>query len=265
MARHSAPKGDSYRPQEPLYDTAVATPSHAERARTLCASVGTATLCTLTRQSHPYGSFVTYALDGGSPVFLISALAEHTQNVRRDGRVSLLVAESGDGDPLARARVTLVGDIGELAPAAGESARGAFLAAHPSAGYYVDFDDFSFWRLAVSGVRYIGGYGRMSWVDVSEWEAAEPDPIAPAARRIIEHMNEDHAEAMRLCCLAFSRATEVSAATMTSVDRYGFEMSAVTEAGPRPIRLAYPSPAESADAVRTHLVAMVRHARERVA
>ena len=90
MRRHASPRG--YRHQEPLYDTEIPTPSHAERARTLAGVIGTGTLCTL-RDGHPYGSFVTYGLDGGSPVFLVSVLAEHTKNLSTDPRCSLLVSE----------------------------------------------------------------------------------------------------------------------------------------------------------------------------
>ncbi len=101
----------------------------------------------------------------------------------------------------------------------------------------------------------------MSWVDGADWYAAEPDPLASVAGGIITHMNEDHAEAMVLYCKAFSKATEISAATMTSVDRYGVEMSAVTAEGPRPVRLAFPEPVVTAGEVRTSLVAMLERAR----
>ena len=98
--RHDAPQ--TPRP-DPLYDISVATPTHSEYARTLVDGTASATLCTVAREptGHPYGSFVTYCMHGARPVFLISHLAEHTRNLNR---CSLLVAESGDGDPLARGR-----------------------------------------------------------------------------------------------------------------------------------------------------------------
>ncbi len=251
------------RSQELLYDEDVATPTHAEYARTLVERVRVGTLCTLRGGGHPYGSFCTFAMDGPDPVFLISELAEHTQNLRGDPRASLLVAQAheGDADPLANARLTLVGECRPQSGEASARARAAFLARHPGAAYYADFKDFHFWRLAVSELRYIGGYGRMSWVELEGWRAAEPDPIAGAAAGIIRHMNEDHADAMVLYCRHFSRATDTSAATMTGVDRYGFEMSAVTGAGPRPIRLAFSQPVTSSADVRRELVELVKRAR----
>ena len=103
----------------------------------------------------------------------------------------------------------------------------------------MDYKDFSFWKLQVERVRYIGGYGRMSWVSRDDWFAAEPDPIAPYAQSIMDHMNKDHATRMVDYCTGLTKAKDTTAATMTAVDRYGFEMSAITSKGPRLIRLAF--------------------------
>ena len=250
---------------EPLYDVGVPTPTHAERARTLVARISTGTLSTLAidPEGYPYGSFVTVAFDAGNPVFLISALAEHTRNLERDSRASLMVAEGGSADPLANGRVTLLGPCTRI-EADLASARAAFFAAHPNSSYYADFRDFAFWKLHVSQVRYIGGYGRMSWVSRADWLAAEPDPLSPSAAGIIAHMNADHADAMVLYCKAFSKAKEITSASMTGVDRYGFEMSAMTAAGPRPVRLAFGTPVSTPEEARAALVAMVKDARSRL-
>ena len=94
----------------------------------------------------------------GHPVFLISGLAEHTRNLERDHRSSLLVAESSAEDPLANGRVTMLGRCKRVEEDGG-SARAAFLTAHPNAAYaayYADFRDFAFWKLRVNAIRYIG-------------------------------------------------------------------------------------------------------------
>jgi hypothetical protein len=261
--------------EEPLYDPEVATPTHAERARTLVEQLTTGALSTLAREpaGHPYGSFVTFALEvgalevgalevGARPVLLISELAEHTRNLRGDGRASLMVAESVREDPLANGRVTLLGTC-EPVEAADDGARRAYLTRFPTAAYYADYRDFAFWRLSVESARYIGGYGRMSWVSGEEWAAARPDPLAPHAAAIVEHMNTDHAEAMATLCRAFSRATEAESVVMTGIDRYGFEMSVATAAGRRPVRLAFPAPVATPEEARRSLVALVAEARRR--
>jgi heme iron utilization protein len=249
---------------EPLYDVDIPTPTHAERARTLVAQTSTGTLCTLALEpaGYPYGSFVTVAFDNGDPILLISALAEHTRNLEWDLRASLLVAESGLADPLANGRVTMLGPCTRI-EGDGGNARAAFFAAHPNSAYYADFRDFAFWKLQVDAVRYIGGYGRMSWIGSGQWHEAEPDPLGPSAASVIAHMNADHADALVLCCKAFSRATDITAASMTGVDRYGFDMSAMTTEGPRPVRLAFGAPVRTPEEARVALISMVKEARSR--
>ena len=257
---HSSKRGRS---QELLYDPNIPTPTHAERARTLVAQAKTATLCTLFEENGaPYGSFVTFALYKGRPVFLVSELAEHTKNLHGDARASLLVAEQRPGDPLANGRVTLVGQCTKVAESDEAGAREVFLAAHPNASYYVDFKDFSFFQLEVEQIRYIGGYGRMSWVENPEWYGSEPDPIASHAQPILKHMNDDHKSALQAYCKAFSKAGEVEEVRMTAIDRYGFEMSAKTDKGPRPIRVAFKSSIGDAKEARQELVALAKEARD---
>ncbi|MFT4571805.1 MAG: putative heme iron utilization protein [Hyphomicrobiaceae bacterium] len=259
---HSRPASEV---EEPLYDVTVATPTHGDRARTLVASIGTGTLCTIAKEpaGFPYGSFVTFALDGPNPVFFISTMAEHTKNLQTDPRASLLVAEGGESDPLANGRVTMLGECRLVTDSQErEVAKAAYLTAHPNAEYYIDYKDFGFWRLNVSAVRYIGGYGRMSWVDPEQWKTGVADAIAPYARGIIDHMNADHADSMVSYCRAFSKATDTTAATMTGVDRYGFEMAAVTAKGPRPIRLGFSQPIATSEDARREMVELLKKARE---
>ena len=127
---HARPTGNA---PEPLYDVNIPTPTYPERARTLVAQIRTGTLCTLALEpeGYPYGSLVTVAFENGDPIFLISGLAEHTKNLERDPRSSLLVAESGSADPLANGRVTMLGPCTRVEGDC-SSARAAFFAAHPN-------------------------------------------------------------------------------------------------------------------------------------
>jgi heme iron utilization protein len=150
----------------------------AVEARALLDRASVGTLSTLSREpaGYPFGSLVPFAVDTGdphaAPLFLISELAEHTRNLRADARASLLVCAEAGGDPLAKGRATLLGRCSPLLPADSERVRGLYLARHPAATTFVDFRDFAFWRLDVSDVRYIAGFGRMSWIAQEAWHTA---------------------------------------------------------------------------------------------
>jgi putative heme iron utilization protein len=247
-----------------------AEPSHAERCRTLVASATRGSLCTLAVEpaGWPYGSVASYAPDErGNPLFFVSLMAEHTQNAIRDPRASLLVTEPvpEGADPLARGRVTLLGLLTAVPDDERAGVREGYLEANPTAAYYIDFGDFAFYRLAVGSIRYVGGYGRMSWVDAAAYAAAAPDPLAAVAAGIIEHMNTDHADAQVLYCRHLAGRPDTTEATMAAVDRYGFEMVAVGPTGRAAVRLGFPEPCSTADEVRQAMIAMVADARRRAA
>jgi len=157
-------------------------PSHAELARTLVATSNRGVLSTvaLDPPGYPFGSVATYGLDErGRPVVFVSTMAEHTRNATADPRASLLVAEpvAPGSDPLAAGRATLIGDLLPVPDAERAAVRTLYLDANPASASYIDFGDFGFWRLEVRSVRYVGGYGRMSWVDPDVYRASpSPDP-----------------------------------------------------------------------------------------
>ena len=241
-------------------------PSDAELARTLTAGQRQATLCTLTADGYPYGSVVSYAADGaGSPLLLISELAEHTVNARGDDRVSVLVAAAAarDGDPLGSARLTLLGRLRLVADPA--TPRAAYLERHPYATAYVDFTDFSFWRLEVEKCRFVGGFGHMSWVMADAYRDAAVDPLAKEAGGIISHMNDDHADANLRYVTVLAHLADATDAVMVGIDRYGATLRAHTPAGPRLARVAFPSPLQRAEQARAALVGLLQTARGQAA
>ena len=238
-------------------------PADAELARTLVAGARQATLCTLTAEGYPYGSAVSYAADGGgAPLLLISELAEHTVNARGDDRVSMLVtaATPRQSDPLGSARLTLLGRLHRVGDQS--APRAAYLERHAYAAAYVDFADFSFWRLAVERCRFVGGFGHMSWVTAEDYRDAGVDPLAGDAAAIISHMNEDHAEANLHYVTVLAQLADASAATMVGIDRYGMTLRAHTPGGPRLARIPFPEPLQRSDQARGTLVRLLQQARE---
>ena len=121
------------------------------------------------------------------------------------------------------------------------------------------------YRLEPVSIRYIGGFGQISWVDAGEYLRAEIDLLVASAPGILAHMNVDHADAVLICAQALGGLPEATSATMIGVDRYGFELRAATPEGPRKARIAFPVAITSADEVRGAVVGRVRAARERLA
>lgn len=243
-------------------------PTHAERAKTLVHANDEGFLSTIgfRPQGYPFGSVVRYALtDDGSPLLCLSQLAEHTKNLLRDPKASLMVSEEKEAgsDPLAHARVTLVGNLISIEDAERKTARDIYIEKFSHA-YYVDFEDFDFYQLKVQAVRYIGGFGMMSWVKAEDYLDAEPDPLRPSSRDIIEHMNQDHAEALVLLARAFTEIDDATAGMMTAVDRYGFDVLLQTEAGNRAVRIPFTTDVTTPDASRVELIAMLKDARKKL-
>jgi putative heme iron utilization protein len=242
-------------------------PTYAERARTLMARARTGTLATLSSRhpGHPFGSLMPFAVDeSGRPLFLISALAMHTKNLAADPRASLFVADAGaTEDPLAAGRVTLMGSAGRVPSTRRADARATYLARHPSAASWVDFEDFSFWWLELLDVYWVGGFGAMDWLEVRDYSAAQPDPLADAATGILEHMNRDHPDALVTMARVIGRE-DVEEARMVSVDRLGFALRLRSGARFRTCRIAFPREVTSGVVCREVLIEMLREARSGV-
>ena len=243
---------------------AVPEPSFAERVHTLVHLGRVGSLSTLSRKQpgFPFGSVMPYGLDEqGRPIFLISTMAMHTQNLKADPRASLLVTqESGDGDPLGASRVTLIGNVVFVPEAHVAAAREAYLARHPNGKYWVDFEDFSFYRLEVVDIYFVGGFGVMGWVTAAEYGDSQPDPLADAIGEIIQHMNAEHKDAMVLLARKFAHI-EAQEATMTAVDRLGFHLRLKTSEGMKGARIAFLREVRNSAETRNVLVEMVREAR----
>jgi putative heme iron utilization protein len=261
MSRHAGSPPDPNAPPPPP------EPTYAERARTLIHRARTGTLATVSRRhpGHPFGSLMPYALDGaGRPLFLISSMAVHTQNLAGDPRASLFVTEPDwGGDPLAAGRVTLMGAAKPVPAEARAEARAAYLARHANAAYWVDFEDFAFYRLDVEDLYFVGGFAAMDWIEGAVYQAARVDPLADVAAGILEHMNRDHADALVAYARAFGNAPDAEAATMVAVDRLGFRLRIRSGGRLHAERIPFPEEVTSADAARRVLIRMVQDARAR--
>src|SRR3984893_17603430 len=115
-------------------------------------------------------------------------MAMHTQNLQADPRASLLVTrDPTDGDPLGASRVTLVGNVLPIPPSEVAEARQLYLARYANSRYWVDFEDFSFYRMVVVDVYYVGGFGVMGWVAASEYDRRPPATLSASMVAMILH------------------------------------------------------------------------------
>lgn len=147
----------------------------AANARDLVVSEGYGSLATLAEDGTPFGSLVAYATTAeGAIVVLLSKLAEHTKNLARDPRASLLVTARAS-DPMASPRATLLGAFVPVPAAERAGAVETYLAKHPSASRYAAFGDFAPWTLVPTRIRTIEGFGAMGFLEPADWVASFRD------------------------------------------------------------------------------------------
>jgi putative heme iron utilization protein len=219
-------------------------------------------LATLDRNTgHPFASLVNVATDvDGAPLILTSRLSTHTANLEADGRASILLAETGKGDPLAHPRLTVLGTMACVAREEADAARvrRRFLARHPKSELYVDFGDFSFWRMRAVSAHLNGGFARAADLEANDIlaEVAGASDLVEAEGGAVQHMNDDHAEAVRLYATKLLGARD-AAWRVTGIDPDGLDLAH----GDAALRLAFPAPVATADALRKALVQLAQDAR----
>jgi heme iron utilization protein len=207
----------------------------------------------------PYCSLVNVASHSdASPILLISRLALHTRNILADNRVSLMLDERAAGDPLEGARIMLAGRAEEAAGDQADILRRRYLNAHPSAEVFVDFKDFSFFRIVPSAVHLVAGFGRIIDLTPAQFltDIGDAGELLEAEQGAVEHMNEDHREAMNLYATRLLGADSADWAC-TGCDPDGMDM----QAGTATLRLDFPERVTNGTALRKMLVRLAGEAR----
>jgi putative heme iron utilization protein len=168
-------------------------------ARKLMREARSGALATLMAGSgDPYCSLVNVAAAAdGSPLLLISRLAVHTQNILADARVSLMLDERKEGDPLQGARVML---LGAVAKTDSDDAKRRYLAFQPEAEMFAGFTDFAFYQVKLKGAHLVAGFGRIVDLKPADLltDLAGAEALVDAEPEVLAHMNADHADACRL-------------------------------------------------------------------
>ncbi len=191
----------------------------------------------------------------GRPLFLISQLSAHFQALEGDPRSSLLIGEPGKGDPMAHARMTLIGRAGRLSDGGElQSARQRFISKHPKSQLYVDFPDFAFWSFEPSRVSLNGGFARAFAPEPEELLTnmqglEELVTLEPGA---VEHMNSDHSDAVDV--YAHSAGQTGTGWKLASLDPEGVDLCR----GDDTARIWFDEPLTKASELRQKLIDLVR-------
>jgi putative heme iron utilization protein len=207
----------------------------------------------------PYCSLVNVASHAdGSPILLISRLALHTRNLLDDSRVSLMLDERAEGDPLEGSRIMLAGRAEEASGDDAAILRRRYLNAHPAAEAFVDFKDFSFFRIRPSGAHLVAGFGRIVDLNPQQFltEISDAAALLEAEQGAIDHMNADHLDAMNLYATRLLGAASADW-RCTGCDPDGMDM----QAGPVTLRLDFPQRIVTPAALRQILKELAGQAR----
>jgi putative heme iron utilization protein len=230
--------------------------SPAIAARRLMRALDRASLAT-SLEGWPYASLVLVAVDhDASPLLLLSDLAQHTKNLKRDAKASLLFdGTAGRDDPLTGPRVTV---LGELTAAASEPRLLArFTARHPAAAGYAGFADFRLYRLAAARAHLVAGFGKIDWVAADALLAPTAPALAAAEADILQHMNADHADAVDLYAQRLLGQTG-DGWRLTGVDAEGADFRRRGCVA----RLDFRAPVGEAEGVRAEFVRLAKLARQ---
>jgi putative heme iron utilization protein len=213
----------------------------------------------MTGSGDPYCSLVNVASHpDGSPILLISRLALHTNNILGDPRVSLMLDERAEGDPLEGARIMLAGRAEEANGEGAKILRRRYLNAHPSAELFVDFKDFSFFRIRPLAAHLVAGFGRIVDLKPEQFltDLSGATALLEAEQDAIDHMNADHLEATNLYATRLLGA-EAADWRCTGCDPDGIDLAA----GAKTLRLDFPERVTGPGVLRKMLVRLADEAR----
>lgn len=214
-------------------------------------SVGVLSTQSVDVEGYPFGSIAPYVLDyDGQPVMLISDIAQHTRNIKRNNKVSLTVFDRYSNDPHASGRLTWIGDAKPVNPNDTEISR-RYLRYFPSSESYFQAHDFSLYCIHLRRARFIGGFGQIFWVEAEDMLLQ--NPFRQAELGIVKHMNEDHQKALRHYCQVLKRS-DVQTVAMTGIDAEGFDLLADGQK----LRMDFDSPISTVEEARANLVKLAR-------
>lgn len=227
--------------------------NNAREARQMLRAHRYGALCTLSKKfdGHPFGSITPYLVDhDGNLLILISTLAEHTQNIQYDPRVSLITHNQDSPHIQTQGRITVVGTAQIITDKVKVDIR--YLRYFPEAQSYFDMHDFSIYRIMPQSLRYINGFGKIYWIKANSY-LVPPYPLIQQENDVISHMNTDHRDTMSRYCQHFHNIKALHV-EMLGIDCDGFDV----RADEKILRFDFPEMVLDSQQARYALIAMSR-------
>ncbi|MFT7235348.1 MAG: putative heme iron utilization protein [Methylophagaceae bacterium] len=203
---------------------------------------------------YPFGSITPYCINlDGQPVILISTIAQHTKNILADNKVSLIAYDPQTDDAQAAGRVTYIANAIKTDD---EAMAERYYRFHPNSRNFHNTHNFNFYTLDFVRVRYIGGFGEIYWVEKAGFMKESPFSFEEETG-MVEHMNEDHQDAMNHYCELFSIAYDAeNLPKIVGVDGEGFHLRVAGQLH----RLQFAQAVKSTMEARQALVELARRA-----
>ena len=156
-------------------------------------SEGVLSTISVRNEGYPFGSFVTYITDvDRSIIIYASNIAQHTINLKANSKSCLTLFKIDDDlDKQNSSRMTLLGDLQSMPEKEIDETRTRFEEFLPESKKYAAMHDFNFYRLHIDQIRWIGGFGKIAWLDNKDWKQFKPKWMSNQTS-IIDHMNKDH-------------------------------------------------------------------------
>lgn len=210
-------------------------------------------------RGYPFGSVSPFiSCSEGKLYFYISNIAQHAKNLQKDSRLSVTVFQEADGgDQNAHARVTVVGDASLIDGEKAAHMLERYVLRYPDAESYKQAHDFHIWQMDIVRVRYIGGFGKIFWLESKEWLTQASPWDVNSEKYMIEHMNDDHQDAMSLILAQHHHISDDNP-IMSGIVSDGFYI----RSGSRNYYVPFENTCMDSGDVRAQLVKLTRQARE---
>ena len=149
-------------------------------------------------EGYPFGSFITYVSDKNRTLLMYTSdIAQHTKNLKTNSKACVTIFKlDTEYDKQNSSRLTLMGDLKDVSEDNIEECQERFVKFLPESKKYSSMHDFKFYKLEISRIRWIGGFGDIAWINPKNWQDDQPR-WAKDEKMMINHMNDDHANVLQ--------------------------------------------------------------------